>query len=326
MAFKPNLTDLDQLKEEDTIIPLHGKKKFMIKEIHECPLLPKVDFDQSISILDNRISQFINEGDKMTLHILHGLITPHIRRDEKLNGVSQKIIIIKLKYNDDNGLEFNSYLIFDFAGYIYYMGSFLGIKRLQEFMHDEIIKICKHAYRSTLNFSSRFLLWLVLKIRRGDSELMNEVVINQITEASVNQMKNGGLNYGKIIKVSLSKNITKSLPILTSLMRGHVIDSCTFEINFRGYNPAIQIKSNTKIGFSSSGFFRKFEHIERFVIGIHIVHLLIEVYNNWVNCKDIKNKEIQESDIDKIVNDCQRYVEVMFNKRMIEKIFGINGE
>ena len=287
MSNNTVLPDLDLLKDE-SIIPLGKGKKYVIKEIHECSLLPRSDIDQSISILDNRICQYRNGNDKMELGVLHTLITQHIQRDEELSSISKKIIIIKLRYYDDKDLEHFSFMILDFTGFIYFMGALSGIKTLKEFLEKEIYDISNDSYNSIFSFSPRFLLWLVLKLRRNDSELMKDVVINQITGASVNQMEKGGLNYGKIVKVLFSKDITKSLPILISILRGHKIDSCTFEINFQGYLPPVQIRSNERIGFVSSGFFRKFNYTERFVIGIHIVHLLIKIYYNWKSGKDIK--------------------------------------
>jgi len=284
-------------------LPVKKRRNFSIKEIHEYNHKAKLDTYDIIRKFQNKIIDENISSKIFDVYDLEYNCTAFISTDPNLYRMAKNLVVIRYKTFELEELKNESFMVIDISGLIYFIGHNTGIEYLKNFFSQELEDISDEANTRQFYFKSEFLLWMFLKCKKKDFRITDPLIIRSIRRTEIKR----------------TSQSTKPIPLLMTVLLDLEINY-TISMNYMGYIMKILIKNLKKVGIRSSGF-RQFSYLERFVIGIYILNNFIKIQNLWELPGVIKDKDIDQIEIDKLMDECQNNFNLMLYDDRIRKIF-----
>ena len=309
----------DNNSEFGSEIILQGR--FIIQKIFEMEMSVDLHLDEMLSILNENLPKF-KRGTEAQPGLGFRIFqqndpTERISSDEILLNIFNSLIIIefqKEKYEKridryEKGVPvykkfpklITNHIFIVFPKYVIFKGS----KENLELIESSFFRIMKDKVNKNkkISFDPDFILWTIMKFRKKEFMLDDNFRLHNFSDLSTTGF---GEDYiGRLISTKKSRDVTKSVPMLLTILSGREPKDCKFAFIIDGYAGTVQIRSDGTLAILHSlGIFNLIPPIEKIVISIHYIIRLVNLYKKWLKLNP-KERYPTEEDLLNIVKDCK---------------------
>lgn len=172
-----------------------------------------------------------------------------------------------------------------------------------------------------VTFDPDFLLWILIKFRRKENELIKDFFIDFFTDLSTTGDREDFM--GKVISSKESRNVAQSVPMLLTILSGRDPKSGKFAFTIDDYSGTVEIRNLNVIFIAQSiGIFNLVPNEKKIAISIHFLNRILELYYFWLNLDSLL-KYPNDDDFIKIIKDCKKLGVRIYNIEEIKKKYDL---
>lgn len=169
-----------------------------------------------------------------------------------------------------------------YPNYVFVRGQKRPSKKTGQVIQDKVPRI----EFDQIKFHKDFLLWIIYKYEEGES-MGKELEVRTLTDSETIGDRD---SYGKRQIVHGSTDISKSIPIIISILRKKELSMLegTFKFKNRLINAEIDTDGRIYLKVSRSAFLKDVNDLTRILTSIEFLRKFINLYEGW---KKLPNKE-----------------------------------